>query len=205
MADPKSEYPVLIQRHVLERLYGNNGRLGFLGEHVAALQRSLWMSLREPVFHPSGRDDGSVLVEYRVGDRKLGYVVARRVSDRVVVLTFLFLTMDSTPEGRELRRQLGLSRDDKTFLGLDTLDKFALTDVRADPHLRTVLEKCGCGHLCECGDNDLLVRQGHADAMKEYLNLDDFPEVADLGSPQPSELRLWGMPVPVGLSSDDAP
>jgi len=202
MADANREYPVLVQQHALDRLYGRNGRLGFLAGHEAALQRSLWISLRHPAFHPSGRDDGSVLVEYRLGDHKLGYLVARGASNRVVVLTFLFLTMDCTPEGRELRRQLRLGRDDKTFLGFDSLDTFALTDVRTDRHLRSVLEKCGCGHLCEFGDNGLLVREGHADVMKEYLKLDAFPEMVDPASFQPSELRLWGMPVPVKRSSD---
>lgn len=202
MADPKREYPVLVQRHALERLFGSNGRLGFLGEHEALLYRSLWVSLRQPVFFASGREDGSVLVEYRVGSRKLGYLAVRGVSDKVVVLTFLFLTMDGTPEGRELRRQLGLSRDDKAFLGLDNLDTFALTDIRTDPHLRRVLETCGCGHLCEVVDDGLSVKGGYAEPMKEYLKLDELLELADIGSTRLSELRLWGIPVPVRASSD---
>ena len=47
------------------------------------------------------------------------------MEDSVLIHTFLFLTMDGTPEGTELWRQLRLSRGDKAYLGLDDIVTFS--------------------------------------------------------------------------------
>jgi hypothetical protein len=67
--------------------------------------------------------------------------------DFVIVSTFLFLTMQGTPEARRLRRELGLTRTDIEHYKLDHLFTLALSDVGEDPELNTALARCGCGHL----------------------------------------------------------
>jgi hypothetical protein len=169
LPDADQEYRVLVQRHVLERLYGRQGRL--TGVHEDVVHDSLWESLRSPVLYRSeeGKD---FLVEYRIEDHKFGYLVGQRLHDVVAIRTFLFLTMDGTPEGRALHRRLRLSRGDKAYLGLDDLGTFALTDVKNDAELVAILNDCGCGHLCKCTYTNDLVKHGYAQEMRRYLSLD---------------------------------
>ena len=58
------------------------------------------------------RQDEAYLIAYHLKDLRLGYLVARVVEGRVVITTFLFLTMEGTPEYRLLHEQLRLCRRD---------------------------------------------------------------------------------------------
>ena len=204
---PDQEYPVLVQRHTLDRLYGRQGRLRLLWKYEELVHDCLWRSLRSPMLCPPARDDGGFLVEYRIGPYKLGYLVGQVLSDKVVIRTFLFLTMDGTPEGEELHRQLRINRTDKAFLGLDDLATFVLTDVQKDAQLVSLLKRCGCGHLCECVETDSLLKQGYAQTMKDYLKLDQCPGGGHPTAPKPSGLSLWGIPLGIGsvASNGDRP
>ena len=169
--EPKDrKYPVLVQRHVLERLYGRDGRLGVVRNGEPILHEFLWTSLNTPVFHPHPTDQKLFLVEYRIFDNKLGYLLGQIVEDSVLIHTFLFLTMDGTPEGTELWRQLRLSRGDKAYLGLDDIVTFAATDLRSDPDMVALLDKCKCKHLFDVLKTDEPLRPGYAQTMKEYLH-----------------------------------
>ncbi len=165
------KYPVFIQRHVFERLYDRAGQI-FYGEGFeAAMQYHLALALWDPKIHP--RDDGSLLVEFHMGKYKLGYLVARKMDDLILVETFLFLTMDGTPEGNQLWKQLRLRRADKQLQGLDKLGTFVCTDVALDPALVELFTKCGCGHLFQMR-TDLSVDQfvaGYAADIRKYLRL----------------------------------
>jgi len=92
----------------------------------------------------TGRD---LLVEYRICEQKIGYLVLSVLRDVAVVRTFLFLTMEGTPEGQMLRSRLRVSRREVDWLGLSELATFTQTDLRNDSVLRPILESCGCGHL----------------------------------------------------------
>ena len=120
-------YPVFVQRHVFERLYGRDGRIFCGKEFEARLQNSLTLSLIDPRIHP--QDDNTYLVEYHLDDYKVGYVVAERLDDVILLKTFLFLTMDGTPEGTKLWKQLRLDRSGKEYTGLDRLPTFMDTDL----------------------------------------------------------------------------
>ena len=50
--------------------------------------------------------------------------------------TFLFLTMQGTPEARCLRRKLGLSRADIEYFKLDNCFTLACSDLGEDPELK---------------------------------------------------------------------
>ena len=163
------EYPVLVQTHVLRRLFDRLGG-SFSGPYrEAGFHFFLWLSLMEPVFHPYGQDQGCFLVEFRVHGLKLGYLLARIIDDHVLLQTFLFLTMDGTPEGTELWQRLRLSRHDKTYLGLDSIDAFAATDLRKDACLVSLLDQCKCGHLFDDRLAKCQLTPGYAEAMKKHI------------------------------------
>lgn len=120
------------------------------------------------------RQPGKFLVEYRLLQWLIGYLVVEIVDDAVLVETFLFLTMDGTPQGDALRHKLHLRRPDKQFLALDRLETFLSTDLRYDRELVELLDECGCGHLFEIGGGFPLQRRvtGHAEAIRRHLGLE---------------------------------
>ena len=152
LSGDNQQWPVYVQQHALNSLYGRKSRLkalDVLPEYESLVHHCLWESLESPVFREWGTDPSTRFVEFWIDEYKLGYLVVRLLPDKAVVLTFLFLTMDGTPEGEELWRQLRLNRMDKAYLGLDDLSTYVATDIRTDERLVSVLGRCGCGHLCQ--------------------------------------------------------
>lgn len=88
-------------------------------------------------------------MEYRFLNQRLGYLPVILTDDKVVVLTFLFLTMDGTPEGRELYRRFRVERRDVEEMGLDCLGSFLASDIVEDAELVHLLSACGLDHLFE--------------------------------------------------------
>ena len=88
-----------------------------------------------------------------------------------VAITFLFLTMDGTPEGQNLWEKLRLSKRDKQYTGLDRLSTYVLSDMKDDPELAAVFEDCGCAHLFSMTEEELTDRQlrGSAADVRKYL------------------------------------
>jgi hypothetical protein len=162
------DLPVYAQHHTLRRLHE---RLGTAAGPRYFLEHYLWRSLREP--RVVDRDGEDFLVEYRVGERRLGYLVARPLPDKVVVRTFLFLTMQGTPEARLLFQKLRLKRPDIEHNHLDRLEYFQNSDLADDPELVELLTKCGCGHLLAQADvedqSDWIT--GVASELRRYLGL----------------------------------
>jgi hypothetical protein len=174
--DREPPLPVFVQGHALDNLYRHpeRGRLRFIEDGDWMIHDYLWQSLREPVITPIARQPGKYLVVYRLNMHKLGYLVVRRVDDVVLVETFLFLTMDGTPEGDALWRKLCLARRDKELLELDKIRTFLMTDVQFDKELVEILEECGCGHLFKVVREQPRERYvpGYAEEMRKYLRLD---------------------------------
>jgi hypothetical protein len=138
--------PIYAQSHALRQLR-SRVNVAALGNYLEA-----WLaeSLMEPrIADEAGGAEGQVLVEYRIREQLLGYLVLSVLEDVAVVRTFLFLTMEGTPEGRRLRARLRVSRREVDWLGLSELSTFTQTDLRADPVMRPILDSCGCGHLFE--------------------------------------------------------
>lgn len=165
-------YPVFIQNHALEKLYGRSSRLGVAILEEAAVHAYLCRSLQKPVFASQAKmAPDHWLVEYRFNGQKLGYLVATLCEAKIVIKTFLFLTMNGTPEGDALYRRLKLSRRDKEYFGLDSLQAFVDSDLGKDPELQRIFRECGCQQLFECGDRDLLdgPRFAFAADLKSFL------------------------------------
>ncbi len=164
-------YPVFVQRHAIERVYQ---RLlnAFSGLNVKGfLQHILVSSMRRAVIHR--RVDGTLLVEFKIRQWKLGYLVVRKIEGIILVESFLFLTMDGTPEGELLWKRLRLARADKELQGLDEFKTFVFSDVATDPKLVKIFTDCGCGHLFNFRNENGIesVMEGYAEGIRKYLNM----------------------------------
>lgn len=148
----EGERPVYVQSHALRQLR-ERANLPGMGPYLEAW---LYQSLADPlIVERCGGAGGAVaaggqqdlLVEYRIREHRIGYLVVTPLEDLIAVRTFKFLTMEHTPEARLLNKQLRLTRRDVDWLGLCDLSTFTQTDLRNDPVLRPLLEACGCAHL----------------------------------------------------------
>jgi len=169
-----AELPVHIQRHALtnfcERLCAPS--LG-QGHHL------LCEMLREPkALHRMNNANDKFLVPAGEDGRKVGYFVVQVVEDVVLVRTFLFLTMQGTPESERLFRQLRLRRADIEYLKLDSLEAFMDADLSNDDELVAILNECGCGHLLQLVPDEIAQKPhlGHARSIRDYL---DMPSLAE--------------------------
>ncbi|MBX9627640.1 MAG: hypothetical protein K2X82_27820 [Gemmataceae bacterium] len=75
---PPGVYPVLVQPHALEALYGRNGRLGGFAAGEWVFHEWLVRSLAAPAVRPDPAAPHRCLVEFAVGGTRLGYLVAER-------------------------------------------------------------------------------------------------------------------------------
>lgn len=171
-----SPLPVYVQQHALDQL---RERVTITGPGV---EDFLWQSLFEPKLLPGERTD-EFLVEYRLYHHLLGYFPVRRLADKIIVKTFLFLTMSGTPEQRLLYKKLGLLRLHREQQCLDQLNLFLLTDVQDDPVLKQVFVECGCGHLLDMATPELRAQAeaGVADNLRKFLGINDETDLRKLG------------------------
>ena len=159
--------PVYAQSHALRQL---RGRVD-LPRVAPYLEAWLAHSLAKPVV-VERQAGGDLLVEFRLMDRRVGYLVATPTPDAVVVRTFLFLTMAPSPEARRLERRLRLGRHDAGWLGLHDLSSFTRSDLGDDATLRPLMEACGCGHLFDFDADDAAAApRALAAEVKRYLRL----------------------------------
>ena len=165
--DADRKYPIYMQSNVLEQLDKRAPCLRIIFPIVN--------SFMAPKFHRVNGD--RFLVEFRHTTYKLGYFVALRLEDRILLKTFLFLTMQGTPESDLLYHKLHLTRRDIEYLNLDELAAFRDPEVRHDPTLVKLLNDCGCGHLLTLTASDLPkeIPTGYADPLRNYRGTDDKP------------------------------
>jgi hypothetical protein len=140
------------------------------------LHGSLVESLASPVLTP--QRSGSHLVEYRLRKLRFGYLVAEVHPAFVLVKTFLFLTMDGTPESALLKEKIGANRADVEHYKLDSFDTLFSSDLVRDPLLSRVLTECGCGHLLNKLDPlfDSPWHESFGDKFKKTFKLAEAPE-----------------------------
>jgi len=161
----ESRLPVYIQSHALRQAHA---RLGLRPEYI--IHHTLWRSLDEPVL--SRGDGGTLLVEYRILGHKVGYLVAEPLEDKVLVRTFLLVTMQGTPEGSEFARRLRLCRPDIEYLELDRLGTLVRTDLARDPQIADLLRDCGCGGALELAAHTRAgtIAEGYAARFRRYTD-----------------------------------
>lgn len=131
---------VYLQSHALQRL---RERVCIESE---GLTDWVWQSLRKPAFVEYR---GRRLAKFRIAQWHLGYFTFEEVDGKILITTFLFLTNAGTPEGDKLRERTRFATDQITWLQMDRLSYFLMSDVPDDPRLREFFAECGCGHLFE--------------------------------------------------------
>ena len=120
--------------------------------------------------------DADLLIEYRIEGLKIGYVVATRQKDTIVIRTFLFLTFNGTPEGRKLSDITGLGKLDKRYLAIDKLSTFLSSDILQNPVVADIFSRAGCSDLLHTEKilnyvNTKLESTFSSKVLLKYLNL----------------------------------
>jgi hypothetical protein len=159
-------YPLYVQSHAIRNLHervpiGDGG----------LVHDAMWQSLYSPKVAQNHK--GEYLIEYRCFDYKLGYFVAEVVEQSILVTTFLFLTMQGTPEAISLFDRLRLKRPDIEQLGLDSLGNYLFTDLQKDSELVSIFDTCGCGHLLKMARPETQHdwESGYARDVRKYLGM----------------------------------
>jgi hypothetical protein len=173
---------VFVQSHALHNL---RQRIPFANGYEAVLEACTWMSLERPTLIPHGPKEW--LVEFHIGGKRLGYFTAVEMDGRILITTFLFLTMRGTPEGRRIRQRLGLRAEQIEWLRMDALPYFTQSDAGEDSEIRAVLSECGCGHLFDIIEPEAreITIRGKARETRRHLGL-----------PIPDFLPAFCSPVP---------
>lgn len=169
LSSDDSSFPVYVQSHALRRLYE---RAIFTENGEYWVHDGLYFSLSDPIIIRTSPTPDQFLVEYCSFGFKLGYLQVSQLEDAFLIHTFLFLTMDGTPEGKKLRKRLNLGKLDKEHLELDRIQTFLFTDLQTDKRLVELLSECDCGHLFKITKNPLPnLRQGVAKYSRTFLKL----------------------------------
>lgn len=158
---------VYIQSHALHRM---EERIGVTPGHMHFF---LHVSFHQPVCHID--HNGRLLIEYRLVDKKIGYLVASVQGDILVILTFLFLTNNGTPEGKKLAAITGLNKQDKQYLAIDKLRSFVASDIKENETIKNLFIESGCSSLFEFDPDDLYFlnkkNETNGEMLMKYLDL----------------------------------
>jgi hypothetical protein len=160
---------VFIQMHAFERIEIRLGKF-FRMFHYPYIIANIIKS--EPI--PAGNKN-SFLIPVTNLTARLGYLKADVIGDKLVIRTFLFLTNNGTPEGKKLNHLAGLQKADKSYLGIDKLSTFILSDIKKDEKLKALFYEAGCGELFKL-DKTLLNEPGDRELatskfMSHYLGI----------------------------------
>ena len=144
--DYNAPLPVYIQNHALSRLFE---RLDSVEEYF--LLKYVFDSVSQCQFLKG--DGSSLLIEFRLLDKKAGYLVAEVIKGKVLIETFLFITNTGTPEGEKLARITKLKKLDKKYLAIDKLSTFHYSDISVNKEVKQIFIDSGCGEVFEVDRN----------------------------------------------------
>lgn len=147
--DTDSTMEIYIQSHALQRI---KERLDCLKPMFANVH--LIYSIQDMRIHKE--KDGTYFIEYSLNNIKVGYLVANILDNKLVIRTFLFITQNGAPEGDKLSELYGLAKLDKSYIALDKLSTYVLTDLCVNKNLRNMFDEAGCQYLLDIyTDNDI--------------------------------------------------
>lgn len=99
---------------------------------------------------------GELLFEYRLFNYKVGYFTGQIADNTIILINFLFLTNNLTPEYALLHSSNSLTSQDKNYLNLNKLSTFVLSDIRNNPAAKQAFEAAGFHDLLSM-DKQLLL------------------------------------------------
>ncbi|MDR1331354.1 MAG: hypothetical protein LBK07_04545 [Tannerella sp.] len=173
--------PIYVSEHALNRLDERTGCAS-----SGYMQMFMYQSLSAAT--SLELKDGRLLLEFRAFNHKIGYLVLSIQPNSILVHTFLLLTADGTPEGKNLRRQLGLQKQDHQYLGIDKLSTFIHSDILQHEDVCQWFRDAGCESLlkvCEVLKTDELWTQDSeqirlAGRIREYLKANEPTDAWDI-------------------------
>jgi hypothetical protein len=168
---------IYVQSHAFERL---QERLDI--QYTPTIHVDLYVSLKRMrlVDCPSGK-----MIEYYIGDQKVGYMPYEIKGNKMIILTFLLPTMDGTPEGERFNKELGLMHKDVEYLNLDRLSTFACSDLKDDEALRHLFIDLGFESLLS------IKPDGQPEPVKIAALLKSYLRELDLRTkPEPSYVEV---------------
>lgn len=161
---------IYVQSHAFERL---QERIDI--HYTPTIHVDLYVSLKR--MHLVDCPNHGRMVEYYVGQDKVGYLPYEIKGNKMIILTFLLPTMDGTPEGERFKRKLGLMHKDVEYLNLDRLSTFACSDLKDDEELRHLFTHLGFESLLSVKPDGQLEPVKIAALLKSYLReLDLYPK-----------------------------
>jgi hypothetical protein len=128
-----------------------------------------------PVVTKIGKD--RYLIEYRMAGIKIGYLLAEMIDGILIIITFLLLTNNGTPEGDKLAKLTGLEKLDKEYLMIDNLRSLASSDILESEIVCKLFRDAGCQSIldvCEkLRDNHdlswMIGKEEHKNSMSELI------------------------------------
>lgn len=167
---PGKTFDVYIQSHTLNRLAER-----LQGIDISVLHYSVLNSFNKPKV--CRNRSGVLLVEYSVLDDKVGYFVCEVTDEKAILKTFLFLTHNGTPEADKLQATMGLMKEDISYLGIDKLSTFILSDIASNERLKQLFIDAGCECLFKFDRGmykpfEEKTPISKAEAIARYLQLD---------------------------------
>lgn len=135
----KEELPICIQNHALVRYLS---RISPFDESLGQCYIAISIRNKEPLIYRR-----NVLFPIYYTDFKLGYLIAKPVGDRLVVSTFLFVTQHGTPEGDQLEKLSGLSKEEINYWNIAKLEVFASGAMNPEQGIFTLFKECGLDYL----------------------------------------------------------
>lgn len=164
---PDMELDVYIQSHAVKRLYERLDPISTPEYYLFS-----FMSLLEAKII---KYKGKNLIEFYIGEYKVGYFIAEYIDGVILIKTFLLMTNDATPEGDKLHQQTGISIIGKKYFDIDKLKTFISSDLAEDEKLKEIFIKAGCKSLLDSGQTlhkrNIFVEV--AASLSKYLNLDE--------------------------------
>jgi hypothetical protein len=158
---------VYIQKHAVDRIKERLGDFLFTMNFFLIINAIL-----ECEVYPA--EGNSFLLSCKYNSIKLGYFKADIIEDKLLIRTFLFLTNNGAPEGKNLESLLGLQKEDKKYFGIDKLNVFINSDIEQNENLKEMFCQAGCGDLFEIGkylsgDKNQIIHC--ADSFAKYLEV----------------------------------
>jgi len=160
---------VYIQNHALDRLFERMD-----GINTGILHLAVFNSLKN--IKTCRNKKGELLIEYHFFGNKTGYFRAQVADGRLLLLTFLFLTNNGTPEGERLHQNTGIMKEDKIYLTIDKISSFIDSDIANDPRVKKMFTDAGCESLFKVHKWAYFAEENNnrqlSELVSNYLSLD---------------------------------
>jgi hypothetical protein len=158
--------PVYIQQHAINNLQHR------IDITPGIMHFAVANSFHDEKFLPVKKDNHS-LVPYYLSGQKVGYLLCKWLDNKILISTFLFLTNDGTPEGKNLKKLLLLEKADKEYLRIDTLPHFNSYHFDRDERLSKLFTEAGCGSLLKVGHlkefSKKVIEDKDPESFRKYL------------------------------------